>query len=227
MTGTDKRILLVVISLFLALFITLSIFIMQDMTMSFDLNFANLMYRFRGEKYGPWYFIFRILTEFGYVYFLVALILITGIIWKFDLKTFCLGFGCLSIYLCNELVKLIFRRPRPDESLWWMHESSTSFPSGHSMTAFFAYGILAFFIFKSNFKPNKKKILISLCGVMILIIGFSRMVLGMHYFTDVIGGFLLGGIGLGGVLFLYDYLYSLGFNFLCKKRLSVETRKRR
>lgn len=215
MTGTEKRVLTVFLGIFFAAFIILSYMISTGYTQLADERIANWFYQIRGEKGGTVYLIFRLITEFGYVYVLVFLIIIMAVRWRLDIKTFSLGFGCLIIYTTNEIVKLFFQRQRPDIVMQWMHESSTSFPSGHSMTSFFAYGILLFFGLHSKTLKKRGKTILSCATVLIiLLIGISRMVLGMHYFTDIIGGYLLGYVGLVIVLYLYDYLYAIGFEFL-------------
>ena len=91
----------------------------------------------------------------------------------------------------NNVIKLIFVRERPDINPL-MVENGYSFPSGHSMMSMILYGYLIYFIY-NNFKGKKYKwILITCLLILILCIGFSRIYLGVHYVSDVIGGFVLG-----------------------------------
>ena len=74
--------------------------------------------------------------------------------------------------------------------------SSPSFPSGHSMSAMALYGFLAFVVLRHG-PPGRVSLWIALSFVgMIVLIGFSRMFLSLHYASDVLGGFLVGGFWL-------------------------------
>ncbi len=102
-------------------------------------------------------------------------------------------------FLINRILKIIVRRPRP-ERLQIISEKGYSFPSGHSMISFAYYGFLIYLINK-NIKNKKIKYpLETFLGLLILFVGISRVYLGVHYVTDVIGGFIFGFIYL--ILFI-------------------------
>lgn len=91
----------------------------------------------------------------------------------------------------NTALKLLFNRPRPSgEHL--VSAGGTSFPSGHSMGSMLLYGTLILLL--PRFIKNKTICLISqfILGLIILTVGTSRIYLGVHYPTDVLGGFLMG-----------------------------------
>lgn len=89
-------------------------------------------------------------------------------------------------------LKELFKRVRPDETLWLISETGYGFPSGHSMTGLVFYGLIIYLV-NTRMKNEKAANLITvfLC-VLIFLIGFSRIYLGVHYPTDVLAGFCMG-----------------------------------
>ena len=88
------------------------------------------------------------------------------------------------------LLKNIIQRPRPIEYRL-IDETGYSFPSGHSMVSVAFYGLIIYFMYKSIKISKIKWLLISLLSIVIILIGTSRIYLGVHYTSDVIGGFLI------------------------------------
>ena len=96
----------------------------------------------------------------------------------------------LICFLLNQGLKLLFSRPRPiDINL--ITESGYSYPSGHSMMSMAFYGLLIYFISNSKLSNWKKYTLNILLSILVLLIGFSRIYLGVHFASDVIAGFSL------------------------------------
>ncbi len=91
-----------------------------------------------------------------------------------------------------KIMKLIFLRPRPDVSLRIITEGGYSFPSGHSLNGIVCYGILIFLIRRNCSSRKAANILTVLLTALILLIGWSRIFCGVHYVTDVLGGWSLG-----------------------------------
>jgi len=108
------------------------------------------------------------------------------------------------IFLLNRILKFIIARPRP-EILRLVVEDGYSFPSGHSMVSMGFYGFLIHLIYKNIEDKKIKYPLIVFLSLLILFIGISRIYLGVHYFTDVIGGFIIAIIYL--ILFI-KFLYK-------------------
>ena len=77
------------------------------------------------------------------------------------------------------------------------HTSGYSFPSGHSMTAFVAYGMLAYILIQLIPHRRSRQAAVGALGILVLLIGFSRMFLGAHWLSDVVGGFAAGACWLG------------------------------
>ncbi len=187
------------------LFVLVSCYIYKEPEVNIiDATIRDAMYSFRGPKYGFWFIVFRTLTELGFVYFIVLLAALIGFGTRFDRRFWYLCGATIITYLANELIKVIYLRPRPIEELRWMSEASTSFPSGHSMVSLVFYGVIIYFIYSSDYlKPKTKKLVISLIILAIVLIGLSRIVLGVHYFTDVIGGYLCGLVFLMIFVMIY------------------------
>lgn len=91
--------------------------------------------------------------------------------------------------LTTFLLKSIFERVRPLGGLYM--ESTYSFPSGHATAAMALYGFLLYTIYKHGHRPLKG-FLIALLSVLILLIGLSRIYLGVHYLSDVLAGYAIG-----------------------------------
>lgn len=103
-----------------------------------------------------------------------------------------LGGGVLDFAL-----KQAFQRPRPENAMDFLTQISWSFPSGHSMGSLITYGMLAY-VLGIEFIPNRdhRKWVIAGCAFMVIAIGVSRLYLGVHYLSDVLGGFAAGGLWL-------------------------------
>ena len=105
----------------------------------------------------------------------------------------------------KSLVKLIIMRTRPENAL--IHVEGFSFPSGHATTAIIFFSLIIYF-FKDDIKKKfLKNLFIAANVLMILLIGFSRVYLGVHWASDVIGGFCLG-LGLVVVFILLSKIYK-------------------
>ena len=106
----------------------------------------------------------------------------------FGLLISSLGAGFFTYFL-----KLIIARDRPELVNRLVVESGFSFPSGHATTAFVAFPILAITIYFNSKVPKFFKFLtILLLAIFPFVVAFSRLYLGVHYFTDVIAGAMVG-----------------------------------
>ena len=100
----------------------------------------------------------------------------------------------------NLLLKDLFARPRPSFEHPLVVETSYSFPSGQAMESLLVYGMLAYFAVLTS--RSQRMRVVSVCGaaVVVALIGFSRVYLGAHYVSDVVGGFAAGGAWLSAVI---------------------------
>lgn len=91
-----------------------------------------------------------------------------------------------------KIIKEIFKRARPDVAVRIIKQGGYSFPSGHSFNCIVIYGLLIYLI--GRYCKNKKtaNILTALISILIFLIGISRIYVGVHFPTDVLGGWSLG-----------------------------------
>jgi membrane-associated phospholipid phosphatase len=102
--------------------------------------------------------------------------------------------------------KQIFRRARPDQNLSLMPTFDPSFPSGHTFITMAFYGILAWFAIAA-LRRFWQKLAVGLAWALLaLAVGFSRIYLGAHWPTDVLGSYLLGGAWLVGMATIFSKL---------------------
>lgn len=96
--------------------------------------------------------------------------------------------------LGSTLLKAGFQRPRPDLVPHRVVVSSSSFPSGHSMNAAATYLTLGALLARIQKKRRLRAFILSLAALLTLLVGFSRVYLGVHWPTDVLAGWTAGGV---------------------------------
>ncbi|WP_217598006.1 phosphatase PAP2 family protein [Cohnella sp. GbtcB17] len=111
-------------------------------------------------------------------------------------------FALAGSQLLNVVMKLAFHRERPDIHRI-IQAAGYSFPSGHSMGAFSLYGISAYLLWRHIPVLWGRAILIAVSAALVLAIGVSRIYLGVHYPSDVIGGYLASGFWLASIIWVY------------------------
>ena len=132
----------------------------------------------------------KFITNFGGAIFVISLTTILFFVIK-DKK---IGISIITnlgiVTILNQIINFIMQRPRPTE-FRIIEETGYSFPSGHSMVSLAFYGYLIYLIYKYINNKHLKRTLIIILSVLICIIGVSRIYLGVHYTSDVLGGFLI------------------------------------
>jgi membrane-associated phospholipid phosphatase len=131
-----------------------------------------------------------------------AVALATGLLWWRGRKDGAVlvaaaAFGGMAL---DEVMKLHFKRLRPEVPWAFVHEHSFSFPSGHSVLAIVMYGVI---VYKTQDKLRSKWAKAALMvGAFLMVagIGVSRVYLGVHYPSDVAGGYFVGAVWLGAVI---------------------------
>ena len=134
--------------------------------------------------------IVKFITNFGGAIFLVVLTVFLFLVIKNKKIGLSIFFNLVIVTGLNQLLKRILQRPRPTEYRI-IEETGYSFPSGHSMISMAFYGYIIYLIYKYVKNKYVKWISIVLLSILICSIGISRIYLGVHYTSDVLGGFLI------------------------------------
>ncbi len=135
----------------------------------------------------------KIITDFGGVIGIIIIAIIissTLIIKKKKLMGILIWVNLACSGLLNQILKRIVQRPRPTEYRL-IEENGYSFPSGHSMVSAAFYGFFIYLIFKNVKNKYIKWGSISFLSILIILIGISRIYLGVHYTSDVMAGFVI------------------------------------
>lgn len=130
------------------------------------------------------------LSDTSYI-IIIAIILTILFLFKIKKKNIAIAIPCnlALVTLFNQTLKTIFQRVRP-LGYNLIEIGGYSFPSGHAMVSMGFYGLLIIIINHQVKNKFIKKILISLNIILILLIGISRVYLGVHYLSDIIVGYL-------------------------------------
>lgn len=117
------------------------------------------------------------------------------------------GMIASNVVLCsviNTIIKHIFLRPRP-VGIKLIEQGGYSFPSGHSMMAVAFYGLLIYIIWNTKWRNVWKIFTTTLLVMLILLIGISRIYVGVHFASDVIAGL---SISLSYLIIFIELLYK-------------------
>ena len=157
----------------LIVFIIVSIHVYFGKTSTFDLFLYNIIINLKNDYVTNF---FKTIITFSFLLYKNK---------KFFLFLF---IDMISIVLLNYILKLTFLRERPFD-LMIINEKGYSYPSGHSMVAVSFYGFIIYLIWKMKIKKTYKYILTFIIASLIILIGISRIYLGVHFPSDIIGGY--------------------------------------
>ncbi|KIL43198.1 phosphatase PAP2 family protein [Jeotgalibacillus campisalis] len=139
---------------------------------------------------------FAWITELGSVWALtLGSIIMLVVLWvfyqrkKWRIVYFVIAMGGVTLLIAG--LKAAFSRDRPN-IIDAYDGTGYSFPSGHSTAPIVFYGFIIYLVMRSKLNALAKWLINIFLGILILLIAFSRLPLGVHYFTDVIGGLSLG-----------------------------------
>ena len=186
-----KNIIIIVLSL---LFVILCILVKLDLLSNID----ESVYKFITSNMNDTTTnIYKVITFFVSTIFMVGLfvlILVLFIIIKKNIYGYIISGTLIFSTIMNNVIKVIIRRERPIYMI--VRETTFSFPSGHTMASVSMYGILIYLINKSNMNKKLKIILSIILGMIPLMVATSRIYLGAHYFSDILGAIMLATIVL-------------------------------
>ena len=181
-----RRLILSLISVFV--FILILILIILGKT-SIDYSISNSIMKIWSQQIN-WFFIF--LGNYALEMMIIIAIAVSASLYLKKKKVqslsliSCLGAG----YIFEKIIKLSVQRSRP--SIQLLQETGYSFPSAHAMFSMILFSLIIYF-YKDEIKNNARRIAFIAAGViLILLAGFSRIYLDVHWFTDVVGGYALG-----------------------------------
>ena len=182
----------IILSISCFLLILLIVLLKMDKVYNFDNYVYNLISPF--ICYGLTCF-FKFITNFASFSYIIIFIILLFIFIKNKWIGIVIAINSVNSSIINKILKVIFVRPRPNV-LRLIKQGGYSFPSGHAMASMTFYGFLIYLIIKSNINKNIKILLISLLTILILLIGISRIYLGVHYASDILAGYLVSIIYL-------------------------------
>jgi undecaprenyl-diphosphatase len=107
--------------------------------------------------------------------------------------------------LLDAVLKRIFQRGRPEEAIEFITGMTWSFPSGHAMSSLVGYSVVAYFRLEREEDPHRRRVIVLSTGLIILAVGFSRLYLGVHFLSDIAGGWLAGAVWLLACLEVYRF----------------------
>ena len=168
----------------------------------FDDAVRYRVYSMRSDKLTVFW---RLITHSGDRYVVIILgiilLLIKSLREKYGVK---FAIAALSSTALYQIMKYIFQRPRPDLALRLIEQGGYSFPSGHSMNCLVSYGILIYLLLRYCENRRLVKLLSFGLGLLTILIGFSRVYVGVHYPTDIIGGWSLGIAVLVAMIYAFE-----------------------
>jgi len=182
--------------------VLLAVAISADITDGFDRSITDAV---RSEQLAGLLSPLRWITELGStgaVTVVAGLTLLVGVLigpWIHGLA------GAITIGLASvgvELVKAFVARARPEVLEPIVVEHGFSYPSGHATLSMVAYGVLAVLVTRSRLGRGARIAIVAALGVVVALVGISRIWLGVHYPTDVIGGWTAGAV----VVLLFSHL---------------------
>lgn len=194
-------------TLSLIIFLKIGSEVIEQELLVFDSIITNFVYSFRTPAMTK---VMMSLTSLGSPLFLgfIFLIFVVFLYTRRRKDVFIYSVILYSGVVLNFILKLVFERPRP-LNLPLIHENTYSFPSGHAMDSFVFYFALSYFIFRETGSSKFSTLMFVIAGLIVFLVGISRIYLGVHYPSDVLAGYIAGFMWLiSAILFEKVIIYK-------------------
>lgn len=178
---------LIFFTILVIIFILWSILVLRGNLRSLDDQVFSLIHHIH---YGYLTSFFKVITYLGSAVVLGGIVLFVLIFAHNKFIGISMGINLFLVSMLNLLLKNIFLIPRPD-TITLIEEHGFSYPSGHAMVSLAFYGF-AIYLINTKMKASiMKKLIMGLLVLFIILVGFSRIYLGVHHFSDIIGGYII------------------------------------
>ncbi|SHF93071.1 undecaprenyl-diphosphatase [Salegentibacter echinorum] len=188
------------------LFIELTEHLKSETLATYDSRISDLVVNYRSPGWTKYFvFVTNVGDTWGYaIVFTLCSLLFYWIFksWKYFLQI------CLVMVLAlgsNILLKKIINRARP-EAEHLVSVETLSYPSGHAMTAMAFYGFLIYLVTQFPLRKTLKSLIIAVLVLLILSIGISRIYLGVHFPSDIAGGYIAGLIWVVFCIIIFNLM---------------------
>lgn len=169
---------------------------------SLDETVLQTIHGWSSPELDAWFGFATQLGGFEFVLIFMAFLMIGLIRYRLHKAAGLLALGVGGAALINQILKSTFERTRPD--LWEqiVVETSYSFPSGHAMVSLALAASLVALVWRTRWRPAA----IVTATIYVVIIGLSRLYLGVHYPSDVLAGWLFSGLWVAAAVYLASRL---------------------
>lgn len=160
-----------------------------------DKAFTAMLHRGRSDTLSKILYGFTLLGEQEAVFIIGGVASAVFLYRRHFVALFAFWLALAGVGISTRYGKTFISRERPADVAYYVVEHF-SFPSGHATTVIAMFGLLAYFLWRHYDTHPHRGLVLWLAAALILIVGFSRIYLGVHYLSDVLAGFLLGALWL-------------------------------
>src|ERR1035437_1614799 len=209
-TGLPLTIFVVVILVLLGTFVGITDSIVNSLPIvTIDVSFENSLYMVRSPSLAQTFYVITYFAD----QITIGILMVMALAYLYFKKELTYIYSLILTFVGAEtsvyLIKILINRTRPPTNIAFYIEQSGSFPSGHAATALAFFGFVAYYLVRHIVAKDKKFFVVLIASIIIALVGFSRLYLGVHYLSDVIGGFIMGGLWLvAGITFREHHFYN-------------------
>ncbi len=197
MSNVKKWVLRNVIWIILLILLIIGINFIEDTYIDELVRIDNMVYEFvvnnlRSDWITP---TINFITDLGSPIAFIGVCIIILLISRDKKSGWMITANLFGISILNILLKNIFQRARPT-GYELVEQGGYSFPSGHSMVSTAFYGLIIYFVYTKFENKKIRNLICVILSIGIILIGLSRIYLGVHYLSDIVAGFLISIIYL-------------------------------